>query len=276
MDQRDDTAAFYDALADDYHLVYADWETSVRRQSLALDRIIRSGLGRGPRRRVLDCTCGIGTQSLGLAALGYDVVGTDVSERSIARARKEARTRGLDVRFEVADLRALSVSTDRPFDVVLSADNALPHFIDEADLALAIGRMIAHARPGGLVMASIRDYDALLESRPLATPPVATGPPGARSVTFQLWRWEEDGRTYDLELFVLREQAGAWRTDVHRARYRAIRRAELSGALEEAGLPGVRWMLPDESGFFQPLIAGVRPEIFTTDPDAPAAASPAR
>ena len=80
---------FYDALADDYHLVYRDWEASIPRQAAALDRLIRAHPG-AANQHVLDCTCGIGTQSLGLAALGYDVVGTDVSERSIERARMEA------------------------------------------------------------------------------------------------------------------------------------------------------------------------------------------
>jgi hypothetical protein len=65
----DATAEFYDGLAEDYHLVYADWDASIRRQAAALDRLIRERTGT-QHCRILDCTCGIGTQSLGLAALG--------------------------------------------------------------------------------------------------------------------------------------------------------------------------------------------------------------
>jgi glycine/sarcosine N-methyltransferase len=45
-------AEFYDGLASDYHLIYADrWEQSLRHQGGALDALIRSSL---PEAR--DCT----------------------------------------------------------------------------------------------------------------------------------------------------------------------------------------------------------------------------
>lgn len=197
------TATFYDRLAKNFHLVYADWESSIQRQAASLDRIIRDALGR-EGNRVLDCTCGIGTQSLGLASLGYEVVGTDLSHEAIERARSEARGRGLDVRFEVADLRTLSLGSDAAFDVVLSADNSLPHLADESELKVGIDRMLAHLRPGGLFLASIRDYDAILEDPPSVTPPTRSGALGDRGVTFQIWHWETGGRVYELEMFVLR------------------------------------------------------------------------
>lgn len=64
------TSEFYDTLAPYYHLIYADWEVSIGRQSRALDAIIRSTGGPQPRS-VLDTSCGIGTQSIGVAQLGY-------------------------------------------------------------------------------------------------------------------------------------------------------------------------------------------------------------
>ena len=138
--EMDPIATFYDALADDYHLVYQDWELSIGRQAAALDRIIREELS-GSKHRVLDCTCGIGTQSLGLARLGYEVVGTDISQRSIDRARSENERLGLSVRFGVQDLRSLSFEPSEVFDVVLSADNSIPHLVEEEDLQIAVDRM---------------------------------------------------------------------------------------------------------------------------------------
>jgi hypothetical protein len=55
------TSEFYDTLAPYYHLIYADWEVSIGRQSRALDAIIRSTGGPQPRS-VLDTSCGIGTE----------------------------------------------------------------------------------------------------------------------------------------------------------------------------------------------------------------------
>ena len=67
-----DPRTFYDELADDYHLVYPDWSASIARQGAASDRVILDELGSGARS-VLDCSCGIGTQAVGLAAHGHRV-----------------------------------------------------------------------------------------------------------------------------------------------------------------------------------------------------------
>jgi SAM-dependent methyltransferase len=45
---------------------------------------------------VLDVGCGVGDNSLELAARGYDVVGIDLSQTAIASAKEDAEERGLD------------------------------------------------------------------------------------------------------------------------------------------------------------------------------------
>jgi glycine/sarcosine N-methyltransferase len=250
-------SVFYDDLTADYHLVYADWAASVSRQAQALDRVMAAALGVGPKR-ILDCTCGIGTQALGLASLGHDVVGTDLSVRAVERARREADARGLSIRFEAADIRSLADRFAAEFDVVLSGDNALPHLLSDADLRAGVRGMAAALRPGGLFLASIRDYDRILEDRPTATPVMAIGGEGERRVIFQLWTWAPDGRRYRLELFLLREAADDWTLKRHTASYRAVTRAEVTRVVEEEAHAVGRWWLPEESGFFQPLIAAVK------------------
>jgi SAM-dependent methyltransferase len=253
----DEVAAFYDGLAGDYHCVYSDWELSIGRQAAALGRVICEHLGEG-RHRILDCTCGIGTQSLGLAQLGFGVVGVDLSPISIARARIEADRRGLAIQFHVADLRTLNLGGQHDFDVVLSADNALPHLLQDAQLEQAVARMVAHLRGGGMFIATIRDYDAILEDPPRSTSPVLTGEAGNRRATFQLWHWADDRRTYRLEQFVLQQTGAAWTVQIHTTGYRALRRAELSLVLGAAGLPISRWLLPGQTGFFQPMLTAIR------------------
>lgn len=61
---------FYDDLAGEYDLIFSDWDGEVGRQGEALDALLGRELG--PRGlSVLDCSCGIGTQAIGLALRGH-------------------------------------------------------------------------------------------------------------------------------------------------------------------------------------------------------------
>ena len=119
-----DVTGFYDELAEDYHLIFADWDASIKWQAEVIGRLLAGN--ERPVRRVLDAACGIGTQALGLAAAGYDVTATDVSERSVERCAREAARRDLHVKTHVADLRRLDSDVAGPFDCAVAFDNALP------------------------------------------------------------------------------------------------------------------------------------------------------
>ncbi len=249
----DSVRAFYDDLADDYHLLFADWQESVRRQAAVLDGLIRGELGPGPRA-VLDCACGIGTQAIGLARLGHRVHATDLSPAAVARARREAAAVDATLSFGVADLRSLAEQVADEFDVVLACDNALPHLVNDDDLRLAVDNMAAKLRPGGLLLASIRDYDRLAQDRPAAEGPHVVDGPDGRRVAFQVWDWADDGRGYRLHQFLVRETGAGWQTDHRATAYRAILREEMAAALRQAGLTDIRWRGPEESGYYQPMV----------------------
>jgi len=245
---------FYDDLADDYHLNYQDWRAAVPRQGEVLHRLIQAHAS-GPARTVLDCTCGIGTQSIGLALAGYDVTGTDISARSIDRARRETASFGVSPAFAVADVREVATHLPGPFDVVISCDNSLPHLLTDDDLAMALANMHSLLRPGGLLVTGIRDYDALRRERPRFTPPQLVARDGQRSVLFQLWDWAENGETYTLTMFRHTMSGGEWISRHGTTRYRALQRAELDRLAEAAGFTGLAWRLPAETGHHQPLLA---------------------
>jgi SAM-dependent methyltransferase len=256
----DPVARFYDDLAGDYHHLFADWRASVLRQGEVLDRVIRGELAPGSLS-VLDCACGIGTQAIGLAGRGYRVHATDLSPAAVGRAAREAASFRIPLTTATADLRALAGQVPGEFDVVLACDNALPHLLSEDELLLAARNMRAKSRRRGLLLASIRDYDRILGQRPRPRselPRVFDGP-GGRRVVFQVWDWEGDGRTYTFHLFILRQVGSGWRTAHRAARYRALPRDELSRILGAAGLSGVRWLMPDESGYYQPLVVARNP-----------------
>ena len=240
---------FYDGLAADYHLVYGDrWDDAVAHQGAVLDRLIRElHLGAAD---ILDCSCGIGTQAIGLALRGHRVHGTDISERSLERARAEAARLGADLSFAVADFRDLA-SVAGTFDVVISCDNALPHLLEEAEIERALRAMRSKLRSGGLLVASIRDYD---NERPPAPPPyVVDGPP--RRLVVRMHDWDApDSALYTVRFFFITETDGEWELTHHGARYRALPRAELEAAAADAGFDDIVWRDADDVGYHQPLL----------------------
>ncbi|MFF0628526.1 class I SAM-dependent methyltransferase [Streptomyces sp. NPDC004296] len=245
-------ARFYDRLAADYHLVYTDWDAGTARQGRALDAVIRAELGPDDAS-VLDCSCGIGTQAIGLGLCGHRVTGTDLSATAAARAVREAARRGVPLAAAAADMRRLPFPEGR-FDVVVSADNSLPHLLRPQDVRTALADMRRVLRSGGLLMVSTRPYDEILKTRPVSTPPQVHQSPHGRSVTFQLWDWHADGEHYDLEHFQLVPDGGDWNVQVRRTTYWALTREQLTQYVVEAGFTEPSWTTTENSGFFQPLL----------------------
>jgi SAM-dependent methyltransferase len=244
-----DARTFYDELADDYDALHANWPESVRRQGEVLDALIRSELGDGPQR-VLDCSCGIGTQAIGLALRGHDVLATDLSPAAVERAAREAAAMGATLHTGVADFTRLSEQVDGTFPCVLACDNAVAHLHTDEDLARFAASVVAKLAPGGLAVVSLRDYAPLVAER-AAGHPVRVGP---GTISFQVWDWDDGGRTYELAQFTLRGEAEQWQAACRRTRLRALLRNELCGALSAAGLADVRWRTPEETGYYQPIV----------------------
>lgn len=69
--------------------------------------------------KILDVGCGTGNFSIKLAEMGCEVVGIDVSEEMLDKARKKANEKGLNIKFEIMDVYNLNFS-DKTFDGVFS------------------------------------------------------------------------------------------------------------------------------------------------------------
>ena len=245
------TQQFYDQLSGDYHLIFADWKKSVQRQGVILDKLIKKQ-GLNPPSTLLDCSCGIGTQAIGLALQGYDVQGTDLSPKSIARARKEAKNLDLKIKFQPADFRKLSQVIKDQFEIIITCDNSLPHLLTNKDLALAIKNIYKVMKPNGLLIASIRDYDTLLKEKPTITQPTLYGKGEGCYFSFQEWIWDKN--IYELNHFIIKKQKNNWKTECRNTKYRAIKRAELTKLMNVEGLSSITWHMPKATGYYQPIV----------------------
>jgi SAM-dependent methyltransferase len=245
-----DPLGFYDDLAADYHLLFRDWWTGATWQGEVIAGLLHDA-GVDPPAAVYDCTCGIGTQALPLAARGFRVTGTDLSPAAVERTRTAAAERGIDVELGVADVRALPPGR---FDAIISFDNSLPHLLTDDDLAAAVGSIRGCLAAGGVFLASIRDYDAILRDETSGVMPVRHGSGADRRIVGQAWEWAADRRTVEISMFILRPAGDGWSAAVRSVTYRALRRAELTAALEAGGFGEVRWLMSEESGYYQPVV----------------------
>lgn len=247
-------AEFYDALAPDYHLIFEDWEESMRRQGRALDAIVRSRSD-SPARTVLDVACGIGTQSLPLARLAYEVTASDASPEAVRRAQREAEARGVDLRARVADMRDAFEAHGRWFDVVIACDNAVAHLLTDADILRAFQELFRCTRPGGLCLVSVRDYAALERGGTQLHPYAVRHDRTTRYVLFQVWEW--DGDRYDTTFYIVehREHADATVRTMRSTCY-AVAISVLMELMARAGFARVERI---DGEYFQPIVAGRRP-----------------
>ena len=243
--------SFYDVLAPYYHLIFADWDQSIAWQASILGPIIERATGKNGRR-VLDCACGIGTQVLGLAQRGHRVVGSDLSRSAIERARNEARQRQLSIDFHVADMAVLGSLEESGFDAVLAADNALPHLLSNDQLHRALSGISSKLIDDGVLLATLRDYDSLIVTRPTMEPPVFHAQKEGYRIVHQVWHWEGD--EYELHHYLTIPTTHGWIAKHFASRYRALRRAELNDALLASGFDDIQWLEPAETSFYQPIV----------------------
>ena len=246
---------FYDGLSVLYrHNMGWDWDGTMRAEGATLDRALAGTLGRPGPYRLLDCSCGIGTQAIGLAIQGHSVHATDLSPVSIDCARAEAERLGVDVSFGVADYRRLEEEVPYTFDVVLSCDNSIAHCLTDADLGAALCSMKSRLEPDGLLLLSARDYDPLVADRPRFNNQHVQDRPDGRRIVFQLWDWDDDGCRYRMHQFLLRGQGETFEVNHFETRLRALRREELIPAVRNAGYDRVTWHPPEDTGYYQPIV----------------------
>jgi SAM-dependent methyltransferase len=193
----------YDDIASLYHLIYPNWDEAIKQQADALNDVVTTLMGSAPRS-ILDVSCGIGTQALGLSALGHTVTASDLSAAAVDRARTEAISRGLNMTFKVADMRQCTEVHGSGFDVVLSADNSLPHLPGEDEVRIALQGFYNCLRTDGIAIVNLRDYR---EDEDRSSPQMLSygfrDRGSDRYFVFQTRDWKDD--VYDVAMYFVRE-----------------------------------------------------------------------
>jgi SAM-dependent methyltransferase len=241
-------------LASLYHLIFQNWDESIERQAGQLTGIIHERWGVAAKA-ILDVSCGIGTQALGLAQRGFAVIASDLSAGAISRAKVEAQRRALQIEFSMCDMRALQDHHRREFDVVISGDNSITHLLNDDDLLRALRQMYACVRPGGGCLLTVRDYDREERGTGLVKPYGVREEGGKRYVIFQVWDFV--GEVYDMAMYFVVDDRTSEQlvTHVMRTKYHAVGTDHLLALMRQALFTKVEQL---DGRFYQPILVGNR------------------
>ena len=116
-----------------------------------------------------------------------------------------------------------------------------------------MGSILGRLGPGGLFVASIRDYDSLLTRRPPYGPPYIHPTDKGQRVAFQTWAW--NGDVYRLTQYII-EDGETLEISRSACELRAMVREELTGLLLARGCREAFWLFPEDTGFYQPIVIG--------------------
>lgn len=243
---------FYNGISSYYHLIYSDWYNSITKQAEDLDSIIKDYWKR-EISNILDASCGIGTQVLGLAQLGYNLTGSDISSLEIKRAKMEAKLKKLKINFLVADMRELSRFNRKEYDLVISCDNSLPHLLNDIDILKALRQFYKCTRSGGGTLISVRDY-AKENFKGIQLKPYEIRKVGeTKYIIYQVWEFT-DNKHYNISIHFIEDKGTKdCKISVFRSKYYTITIDRLKELMKRAGFKEIKRI---NNKYFQPVLVG--------------------
>jgi SAM-dependent methyltransferase len=136
-----------------YSWMIGDVDAATARADAELDDI---GLPSNAPGIAVDLGAGLGMHSLPLARRGYKVIAIDTYEPLLQELRSRAGSLAIDT--VNADLLDLRTHVSQAADVILCMGDTLTHLPDAASVDSLFAAVAAVLSPGGLFVATFRDY----------------------------------------------------------------------------------------------------------------------
>lgn len=151
---------YYDRLNGTDHKKYAEFIKKVFEKH-----------GSGAESLVLDLACGTGTLTHELSALGYDMIGADISPDMLTAALNNARANGDSILYICQDMRDFELYGT--VSAVISAADGINYLTERGDVVKCFKNVRNYLDPGGLFIFDINtpyrfreilaDHDYFLE-----------------------------------------------------------------------------------------------------------------
>jgi 2-polyprenyl-3-methyl-5-hydroxy-6-metoxy-1,4-benzoquinol methylase len=136
-----------------YTWMVGDVDAALSRSDAELDAL---PLPSKPAGTAVDLGAGFGLHSLPLARRGFKVVAIDSYEPLLQEL--VSRKGALPIRTVNADLLTFRAHVAEPVDVIVCMGDTLPHLPNLSSVGSLLGDVAASLSPGGLFVATFRDY----------------------------------------------------------------------------------------------------------------------
>ena len=247
----------YDQLASDYDR-FNNWGNRLPVELPFIEKTLKSApLQKDKPIKVLDAACGTGMHTLALAKLGYAVNGADLSTPMIEKARANAASANVSVRFESAGFGNLAAAFgEGAFDGLLCLGNSLPHLLTPAALQSALVDFARCLRPGGVLLIQNRNFDAVMDSRQRWMDPQTFRDNEHEWVFMRFYDFEPDSIIRFNMVTLKRPLGGEWLSEAVSTRLAPQLLADLNKALLDSGFTNV-WAYGSMTGEpFESLSSG--------------------
>ncbi|BDU25571.1 MULTISPECIES: class I SAM-dependent methyltransferase [unclassified Flavobacterium] len=181
--QEDDNQNWYSSWFDTpyYHILYKD--RNYREAQVFMDNLTHY-LNLPEKAKVLDLACGKGRHSIYLNQLGYDVLGADLSENSIAEASKNSNE---TLHFKVHDMRE---PFEEKFDAIFNLFTSFGYFENDEDNLTTLKAIKESLSEYGFAVIDFMNVTQVIET--LVPQEVKT----VDEIDFHIKRYVEDGHIF--------------------------------------------------------------------------------
>ena len=164
-----------------YHILYK--ERNYREAQVFMDNLTHY-LNLPEKAKVLDLACGKGRHSIYLNQLGYEVLGADLSENSIAEANKNQNE---TLHFKVHDMRE---PFEDKFDAIFNLFTSFGYFENEEDNLTTLKAMKESLTEYGFAVIDFMNVTQVVNN--LVAEEIKT----VENIDFHIKRYEKEGYIY--------------------------------------------------------------------------------
>ncbi len=199
-----------------YHILYK--ERNYREAQIFMDNLTHY-LNLPEKAKVLDLACGKGRHAIYLNQLGFDVIGADLSENSIAEANKNSNS---SLHFQVHDMRE---KMEDQFDAIFNLFTSFGYFENDADnLKTLIAIKESLTEHGFAVIDFMNVNQVIANLVPVETKTV-------EGIDFHIQRYVKDGHIYKEIAFKDQDESFHFTEKVQ-----ALTLQDFQTMMEEAGI----------------------------------------